>query len=512
MKKIFFLILCAMSLMAHAQSLSVGQYNIRFDKAKDKENGNGWDTRSAGIYRLINYEAWDIFGAQEVLHNQLEDMLDNITGYDYIGVGRDDGAAKGEYAPIFYKKNRISCVKSGHFWLSETPDKVGSVGWDAALCRLCTWGYFEDKNTKWRFWAFNLHMDHVGEVARRESAKLVLSKIKEMCGSEPYILTGDFNVDQNDTVYTVLTASGALNDAYSIAAHRMCETGSMNYFNPDYNTDSRIDHIFLSSHFKVRSFGLLTYNYWAPVEVTPEKVKAMSEGVEGVALHKSRMLSDHYPVEAVVELPRLRSTQDWAQYSYYSDENKNAENVKVVFMGNSITRNWFRYRPEFFKENDGYLCRGISGQVTAQMLARFRSDVINLRPRVVVILAGTNDIAMNQGYVSIEHIYENIVSMAELAKCNGIKVVLCSVLPADKYTWSWEIDKQRAVNSIKKLNELLQAYAKKNKIPYADYYSAMIDENMALKKEYQEDAVHPNKAGYLLMEGIVQKILKKQVK
>ena len=116
---------------------------------------------------------------------------------------------------------------------------------------------------------------------------------------------------------------------------------------------------------------------------------------------------------------------------------------------------------------------------------------------------------MNQGYVSIEHIYENIVSMAELAKCNGIKVVLCSVLPADRYGWSWEIDRERAIESIKTLNEKLRTYSKKNKIQYADFYSAMVDENMALKKEYQEDAVHPNKAGYLVMEEIIQKILKK---
>lgn len=510
MKRTFFSILSFLFVVsASAQTLSIGQYNIRFDKKQDREQGNGWDVRSPRIYSLINYKGWDIFGAQEVLYNQINDLKANIDGYDYIGVGRDDGAKKGEFAPIFYKKNRLRCIKNGNFWLSETPDSVGSRGWDAALCRICTWGEFEDKKSKWRFYAFNLHLDHIGKVARYESAKLVLRKIEEMCADAPYIVTGDFNVDQNDSVYTILTSSKKLIDSYTVAKHRMCETGSMNYFNPEYKTDSRIDHIFLSSHFKVHTFGLNTYNYWQPIEATPEKLKAIAEGAEGVALHKSCVLSDHYPIDAVVELPRLRAPQDWAQYNFYSKENKECKEAKVVFMGNSITRNWLRYRPEFFNENEGYLCRGISGQVTAQMLARFRSDVINLHPKKVVILAGTNDIAMNQGYVSIEHIYENIVSMAELAKCNGIKVVLCSVLPTDRYGWSWEIDRERAVESIKTLNEKLRTYSKKNKIQYADFYSAMVDENMALKKEYQEDAVHPNKAGYLVMEEIIQKILKK---
>ena len=179
-------------------------------------------------------------------------------------------------------------------------------------------------------------------------------------------------------------------------------------------------------------------------------------------------------------------------------------------MGNSITYNWYRFHKEFFEQNEGYVCRGISGQVTAQMLARFRSDVINLRPDTVVILAGTNDIAMNQGYVSIEHIFENIVSMTELALYNDIDVVLCSVLPADRYSWSWEIDSERAIRSIRELNDKLRTYARKNKLGYADYYSAMADENLALKKEYQQDPVHPNREGYLVMEKVIQQVLKKR--
>ena len=176
-------------------------------------------------------------------------------------------------------------------------------------------------------------------------------------------------------------------------------------------------------------------------------------------------------------------------------------------MGDSITENWYENHPHFFDDNN-YAGRGISGQVTAQMLARFRADVVDLKPETVVILAGTNDIAMNQGYVPLEHIYGNIVSMAEIAKANGIKVVLCSILPADGYSWSWEVSRERAISSILELNSKIKAYAKKNKMKYADYFAAMVDENNAMIKEYQNDAVHPNGAGYVVMEDVIQKILK----
>lgn len=495
-----------MSANLFAQPLSVGQYNIRYANPMDKKDGNGWEVRRQKMYDLINYEQWDLFCAQEALHNQIEDLKANLDGYSYVGSGRDDGKTKGEYAPIFYKKSRINCLDNGVFWLSKTPDVVGSKDWDAALCRICTWAYLEDRSTKWRFWVFNLHMDHKGEVSRLESAKLVLSKIKEKCGNEPYILAGDFNANQNEAPYRFLIESGDLRDTYNAAKRRMAETGSMNTFIPTKKTDERIDHVLVSPQFKVHRYGLLTYNYWSPIE----GVELPSEAdADSIPTHTIQMISDHYPVNVTLELPRLRASQDWAQYGVFKKENATDKNVKVVFMGNSITWNWRRFYPEFFKNNEGYVCRGISGQVTAQMLARFRSDVINLHPKYVVILAGTNDIAMNQGYVSIDHIYENIVSMCELAKANGIKPVLCSVLPADRYSWSWEIDRERAINSIRELNDKLREYAKKKKFPYADYFSEMVDENQALKKEYQQDAVHPNKEGYLVMEKVIQKLLKK---
>ena len=132
-----------------------------------------------------------MFGAQEVLYPQLKDMLATLDGYDYIGVGRDDGKRGGEYAAIFYKKDNIRLLDKGQFWLSEDTTRP-NLGWDAACIRICTWGKFEDKRSHMKFFYFNLHMDHVGIVARRESAKLVVRKIREIAGSAPVVLTGDF--------------------------------------------------------------------------------------------------------------------------------------------------------------------------------------------------------------------------------------------------------------------------------------------------------------------------------
>lgn len=510
MKRIFVALFSALvAFTATAQpSFTVASYNIRYDALQDRENGDAWEVRSKALCDLLNYERWEIFGAQEVLDHQLQDLMKGLDNYGYIGTGRDDGAKEGEYAPIFFRKDRMRCLENGQFWLSETPDAVGSVGWDAACPRICTWGRFEDRSTGWKFRVFNLHMDHIGVEARREGARLVLAKIKEMCGDEQYVVTGDFNVDQNDEVYGILAGSGMLKDAYNEARHRMFPTGTTNTFKVDYRTEDRIDHIFLSPRFRTHEYGVLTPLHWTENELSGKERRALERGGKDVSTHKARMISDHYPVTARIELPRLRAPQDWAQYGNYERKNRDVKDPEVVFMGNSITNNWYRYHPEFFHENN-YVGRGISGQVTAQMLARFRSDVINLHPETVVILAGTNDIAMNQGYVSIEHIYENIVSMAELAMFNGIKVVLCSVLPADRYSWSWEIDRERAVRSISELNGKIKAYAQANGLAYADYYSAMDDGNCAMKKEYQEDAVHPNKAGYLVMEEVIQKILVK---
>ena len=196
MKQIIMSLLFVLAAMGlNAQNLFVGSYNIRYQNNSDAKNGNSWQQRCPRVCGIINFEQPDVFGAQEALYPQLKDMLAMLDGYDYIGVGRDDGKREGEYAAIFYKKDYIKLLDNGQFWLAEDTTRP-NLGWDAACIRICTWGKFEDKRSHMKFFYFNLHMDHVGIVARRESAKLVVRKIREIAGSAPVVLTGDFNVDQ----------------------------------------------------------------------------------------------------------------------------------------------------------------------------------------------------------------------------------------------------------------------------------------------------------------------------
>ena len=201
----------------------------------------------------------------------------------------------------------------------------------------------------------------------------------------------------------------------------------------------------------------------------------------------------------------LAQNNDWPNLSKYKDDNAKiglsmTNENRVVFMGNSITEGWSKLNPDFFKGKP-YINRGISGQTTPQMLIRFRPDVVNLKPEVVVILAGTNDIAGNTGPSTLEMIEDNIASMVEIAKANNIKVVLCSVLPAFDYPWRPGL---KPAEKIVNLNKWIKEYAEKNNLIYVDYFSPMADEQNGLKKEYSEDGVHPNEAGYKVMDPLVE--------
>lgn len=278
-----------------AQSLFVGSYNIRYHNSDDDRNGNVWKTRCKVICDQVNFESPDIFGAQEVLHAQLGDLLGALDGYDYIGVGRDNGKTKGEYAAIFYKKDRVKLLNKGNFWLNETPDKP-KLGWDAACIRICSWGEFEQAETGFRFYYFNLHMDHVGVVARREAAKLVVKKIGEIAKGAPVVLTGDFNVDQNDEIYRIFTSSGILNDSYTHARLCFAENGTFNDYKPYMKTQSRIDHVFVSPEFNVDRYGMLTNMYWTDDAQTDAQNSNQAPSELEFRKMTLRTPSDHYPV------------------------------------------------------------------------------------------------------------------------------------------------------------------------------------------------------------------------
>jgi len=297
-KTVLMLALLLISVAAGAQSLYVGTYNLRNASPGngDVEDGNGWDVRKSVVAGMINFEHPDIFGTQEALHGQITDMLALLPDYGYVGVARDDGKEEGEYSAIFYDKNRLKLIRSGNFWLTDKDTGSPSLGWDAACVRLCTWGEFKDRKSRLRFFFFNLHMDHVGIVARREAAKLVVGKIKEIAGEKtPAILTGDFNVDQTNEIYQIFTQSGLLRDSYVTAKYRFAENGTFCDYNSDVKTDSRIDHVFLTKQFSADAYGILTCAYWTEPDPATEK---SSQAPDEIGFRKCtrRTPSDHYPV------------------------------------------------------------------------------------------------------------------------------------------------------------------------------------------------------------------------
>ncbi|MBR1644406.1 MAG: endonuclease/exonuclease/phosphatase family protein [Bacteroidales bacterium] len=277
------LLLALTTLTALAQELTVGTYNIRNRNDSDSLRGDVWTRRCRVMCDQLNWENPDVFGTQEVLHRQLLDMLQNLDGYDYIGVGRDDGKQDGEYAAIFYKKDRVRLLESGNFWLNETPDRP-ALGWDAACIRICTWGRFLDLRSGKEFLFLNLHMDHVGKVARREAAKLVSQRIEQMAeGKRLTILTGDFNVDQRNEIYSIFTQSGLLKDCYEATRLRFAENGTFNDFDAASHTIYRIDHIFVTAAADVDAYAVRTDSYW-------------TQNADGTTTRRTP--SDHYPVFA----------------------------------------------------------------------------------------------------------------------------------------------------------------------------------------------------------------------
>tara|TARA_B110000967_G_C18826911_1_gene531892 strand:+ start:405 stop:1064 length:660 start_codon:yes stop_codon:yes gene_type:complete len=205
------------------------------------------------------------------------------------------------------------------------------------------------------------------------------------------------------------------------------------------------------------------------------------------------------------EIETESENQDWPNLNRYKKENYDLnldlnEGNRVIFMGDSITEGWSALYPDFFKKRN-YVNRGISGQTTPQMLIRFRSDVIDLLPKTVVILAGTNDIAENTGPSNVKMITDNIFSMAELGNAHSIKIVLCSVLPVFKYSWKNIIDPPSYIYEV---NSMIEEYCLKNNYKYLDYYSSMVDGQKGLMESLTEDGVHPNEKGYEVMSQLFQ--------
>lgn len=312
MKKLALLVLAFFGAhFALAEDLYVATYNIRYDNPGDRSSHNGWPQRCPFVSSLIRFHDFDFVGSQEVVENQLKDMLGLMPEYDFIGGGRNDGKSDGEYVAVFYKKDKFTLLDKGIFWLSETPDAVGSKGWDARHARVCTWGKFQTKaaGAKQTVYVFNTHMDHVGVKARVESAKLILKKMQEIAGDAPALLMGDFNVTQKSAPYATFAQSGFLADCFDAAPIKYYSNGTFNGFDVARKTDDRIDHIFITKKLAAERYAILGDCYWVPIPKEMQEAEAAEKAKGGGAKPKAnakkglpRMPSDHFPVAVKLRL------------------------------------------------------------------------------------------------------------------------------------------------------------------------------------------------------------------
>jgi len=255
--------------------LWVSSFNIRFDNPSD--GSNSWDSRKENVYSFLALKEPDIMGLQEVLHGQLEYLEKKLPSYERVGVGRDDGETRGEYAPILYKRNRFQLIDSGNFWLSETPSEP-SVGWDALIKRICTYVVLEDKESDEQIHFYNTHFSHVGPEARSRSAQLIIDSIQAISRGSRVILTGDLNTRPNSSPYNIIIESG-MKDSYDSRVS-FGPVGTYNGFDVFGPHTRRIDYVFFngfSSKKYVTSSELIDRNY----------------------------LSDHFPVSALLEYRAL---------------------------------------------------------------------------------------------------------------------------------------------------------------------------------------------------------------
>lgn len=241
--------------------MDVMSFNVRINLPSDGDYA--WPNRKEMAASMIRFYEPDLFGVQEALQGQVNDLSERLPEYDWLGVGRDDGRETGEYMAIFYLKDRFKHLNGNTFWLSEHPETPG-LGWDAAYIRVVTWAQFQDQQSGQIFYYFNTHFDNRGELARQESARLLLSKIPSIAGEAPFIVTGDFNSYPDSETYKILTASPLLTDTKAISLHlHHGPTRTFNGFDLESlkSTEQPIDHIFASKDVKVLKHATLADSF-----------------------------------------------------------------------------------------------------------------------------------------------------------------------------------------------------------------------------------------------------------
>lgn len=279
MKRLIYLLAAAaFTACGSATSLSVMTFNMRYDNPEDGQNN--WRFRRERVAEVIKAQDVDVLGTQELLSNQFDDLSGLLTEYQGVGVGRLDGAESGEYCAVFFRKDRFTLLDSGTFWLSETPEVVGSLGWDGACERIATWVVLRDRDGRELFF-IDTHLDHVGQVARDEGVSLLMKRIETLSGGRPVILTGDFNSEPGSSVVAHVQKDGVLRDAKAIAAQRSGTDWSFSDFGQIPEAERPLlDYIFVSGDIEAVRY-----------EVLPDTFDG-------------GYVSDHAPVMAVVKIAK----------------------------------------------------------------------------------------------------------------------------------------------------------------------------------------------------------------
>ena len=484
-----------------SQTINIMSYNLRSSAKNEQDGVNSWTNRKEAAIKMINAIQPDVIGFQEEMNDQEAYLREHLSPkYDGVSVQRDPANKTDEACAIFFRTDRYELIRTNTFWLSETPD-VPSKGWDAKYNRVVTYVFLRDKKSGLQLLAFNTHLDHKGVVARERSLQLIADSALAIGGDiVPMFIMGDLNVEPDAPELQPMwnTMLWSQREAFHTDT-----TGTFHSFGRAKRLKI-IDYIFYKNATALR-FDIIRDGYGVPY------------------------LSDHYPVLGTFsrdkqlskttfrevekycaeQAKQQKRRANWARLNYYAAANDtlrlNKQKVSVIFYGNSITRNWAKMHPDFFT-NYGFTGRGIGGQTSDELLVRFRQDVIDLHPKTVVIMVGTNDIAQNNGTTSHQQTLGNIISMCELAKANKIKPVLCSVLPSRQFRWNKHVPDAAA--QIKELNGMIKAYAGQHKITYVDYWSVMAAEDGGLKPGLSNDEVHPLPDAYDIMESIILKALR----
>jgi endonuclease/exonuclease/phosphatase family metal-dependent hydrolase len=478
MKVFFFiyLLLILFVLQAKAKiehSFDIITYNIRYDSESDSPN---WNLRKKHVVDLLLFYQSALFGVQEALHHQLQDMDDAMQGYSWVGVGRDDGKEAGEYSAIFYKEDLFDVLETETFWLSLTPEKP-SKSWDAALPRVCTWAKFNHRPTNSIFFVFNTHFDHIGSQARFMSTQLIIEKIKDIAGESPFILMGDFNFSPVTEPYQNIVKEDNIYDAQEVSqTPHYGPEGTFNGFKFHEPLGEKIDHIFVGNKFDVLRHGIISDSY------------------------ELNYPSDHLPVLAEVKFKdeKITSRDRWAE-ELEIFENQIIDPKMTLFTGSSSIRLWKGLDKNFPKRK--IVNTSFGGSEIRDLIINADKAIFNYNPKHIIIYSGDNDIWNGKSAALVASDFQELFVKIRI-KFPDSHIMYISIKPSLA-----RIDK---IEEIKETNFMIREFLDSQpKAIFIDIFEPMMDDKENPDPSlFVEDRLHLSEKGYELWNKILKPYLR----